>query len=320
MKKVLITGATGFVGSRLCRMYLDTTDYEVYAIKRWRSPLDLVTYYKLENSVKWLECDLTDAHSVQKVVKEVKPDIIHHLAAQSFVRTSWTYPVHTMNVNIIGSLNLFEAIKEYIPNCVVQIASTSEVYGIPQPEELPIQETMLPRPCSPYGVSKYAMDTLAAQYVVSYGLKIVITRAFNHSGTGRGDVFVDSNFAKQIAEIEKGIRKPVIKHGNLDAYRDFTDVDDICRAYILAVEKCAYGTPYNICSGNKIKIEDVLIKLIHMSEVPITTEVDPERMRPSDLWILEGDSTKFREKTGWKPIKNYDETLTDMLKYWRERV
>ena len=320
MKKVLITGATGFVGSRLCRMYLDTTDYKVYGIRRWRSPEDLIKYYHLEEEVTWLECDLTDAHSVQKVVKEVRPDIIHHLAAQSFVRTSWTYPVHTMNVNIIGSLNLFEAIKEYVPNCVVQIASTSEVYGIPQPEELPIDEKMLPRPCSPYGVSKYAMDTLAAQYVVSYHLKMVITRAFNHSGTGRGDVFVDSNFAKQIAEIEKGIRKPVIKHGNLDAYRDFTDVDDICRAYMVAIEKCAYGTPYNICSGNRIKIEDVLKELIAMAEIPIETEQDPSRMRPSDLWILEGNSSKFREKTGWKPEKGYTQTLKDMLKFWRERV
>jgi GDP-4-dehydro-6-deoxy-D-mannose reductase len=164
------------------------------------------------------------------------------------------------------------------------------------------------------------MDTLAAQYVASYKLKIVITRAFNHSGTGRGDVFVDSNFAKQIATIEKGLSEPVIRHGNLEAYRDFTDVDDICRAYIVAVEKCDYGTPYNICSGNKIKIADVLTELIDMAEVPIKTEVDPERMRPSDLWILQGDSTKFRYKTGWSPLKNYEQTLNDMLKYWRERA
>lgn len=315
MRKVLITGATGFAGARLARMYVDKGD-TVFAIKRWRSPLDLVKHYKLENEVKWIECDITDSHSTQKAIKEVQPDIIHHLAAQSFVQTSWNYPVHTMNVNIIGSLNIFEAVKEYVPKCVVQIASTSEVYGIPK--KLPITEEMLPRPCSPYGVSKYAMDRLASQYYDSFGIKIVITRAFNHSGTGRGDVFVDSSFAKQIAEIEKGLREPIIKHGNLDAYRDFTDVDDICRAYILSVERCEFGTPYNICSGNKIQILDVLKELITMSKVPIRTEQDPSRMRPSDLWVLQGDSSKFREKTGWKPLKTYTETLQDMLDFWRK--
>jgi len=318
--KILITGATGFVGARLCKMYLENTDHQIFGMRRWRSPMNLIKYYGIENQINWVECDLTDAHAVQKVIKTIKPDIIHHLAAQSFVQTSWLYPVHTMNVNIIGSLNLFEAVKEYAPNCVVQIASTSEVYGIPKPEELPITEKMLPRPCSPYGVSKYAMDTLASQYVASYNLKIVITRAFNHSGIGRGEVFVDSNFAKQIAEIEKGIRTPIIKHGNLDAYRDFTDIDDICRAYMVAVEKCDYGTPYNICSGNKIQIKEVLKNLINIAQVHIDTEQDPTRMRPSDLWLLQGDATKFKNKTGWKPIKSYSQTLEEMLNYWRQNV
>jgi len=317
-KRVLITGCTGFVGSYLAKLYLEKGNYKVYGTKRWRSPMDMIKHHGIEDKIIWCECDLTDAHSVQKTIKEVRPNIIHHLAAQSYVRTSWVYPVKTMQVNIIGSLNLFEAIKEYVPNCVVQVASTSEVYGIPTKKELPIKETMLPRPCSPYGVSKYAMDTLASQYVASYGLNIVITRAFNHSGAGRGEVFVISSFAKQIAEIEKGKREPVIMHGNLGAYRDFTDVVDICRAYYLAIKKCEYGTPYNVCSGNKIKIQGLLNKMIKMSKVKITAQQDPHRMRPSDLWVLQGDPTKFKKVTGWQPKKDFDITLQETLDFWRK--
>lgn len=320
MKKILVTGGTGFCGSYLCKMYLDR-GYEVYGIKRWRSPQENIKYLDIINKVKWVEGDIVDSHSVDKVIKKIKPDVIHHLAAQSSVKNSWVYPVKTIQVNMIGTLNIFEAVREYCPDCIIHVASTSEVYGIPKKEEIPIKETMLPRPCSPYGVSKLAMDTLSSQYVESYGLKIVITRAFNHTGAGENELIVCSAFARQVARVEKGLQDAIL-HGNLDSYRDFTDVEDICRAYMVAVDKCDYGIPYNICSGNKIKIEEMLNTLIKLSTVPyIYRKTDPKRMRPSDLCLLQGDATKFKVKTGWRPQKSFlGETLPQILDYWRKRV
>ena len=175
---------------------------------------------------------------------------------------------------------------------------------------------------SPYGVSKVAQDKLSLQYHMSYGLHTIVTRAFNHTGPRRGDVFVCSNFAKQIAKIEKGLQEPVIAHGNLEAKRDFTDVRNVVKAYWLAATKCKYGEVYNICSGEKgtYSIKQVLEMLIIMSKVKIKTKQDPRRMRPSDVNILYGDSNKFRQQTGWKPIIPFKKTLEDLLDYWRERI
>ena len=313
--RVLITGATGFVGSYLLEHY--SRYDEIHATRRHRSDRMNVSHIEAKGEVEWHTMDLTDAHSVSKVIKFVKPDIIHHLAAQSFVPASWDYPAETFKINVLGTINLFEAVREYSPEAVIHIASSSEVYGIP--DRLPITEGLIPNPVSPYGVSKLAMDRLGYQYHKSYGLRVVITRAFNHTGPRRGEQFVCSSFAKQVAQIEKA-GGGNIAVGNLTATRDFTDVRDICRAYVLAVRKCDYGTPYNICSEQEISIGDVLKKLIKHSKVEIGVVQDPKRLRPSDLHTLQGDCRRFRKRTNWKREYDLDVTLRQLLEYWRARV
>ena len=236
----------------------------------------------------------------------------------SFVPSSWVYPQRTIEVNVIGSVNIFEAVRKFVPNCIVQIASSSEVYGIPT--ETPITEKMIPNPCSPYGVSKLAMDRFASQYHQSFDLKTVITRGFNHTGKRRGSSFVCSTFAKQIAQIELKQKQAIMEVGNLEAKRDFTDVRDMITAYILAIEKCEYGTPYNIASGKSRRISEILRILLNFSKVQIEIRQDPTRMRPSDLHTLEGDATKFRKQTGWEINFSIESTLFELLEYWRKKL
>lgn len=256
MKKALITGITGFVGSHLAEFLLNEK-IEVYGTVRWRSKLDNIIHIK--DKLKLVETDIRDSHSVQKAVEESSPDYIFHLASQSFVPMSWRAPADTMETNAIGTIHLLEAVRQSNCNPVTQIAGSSEEYGMVNPDELPIKETNPLRPLSPYAVSKVTADMLGCQYHRSYGLKIIVTRAFNHTGPRRGDVFVTSNFSKQIAEIEKGLKEPVMYVGNLNAKRDFTDVRDIVRAYWLTVNKCDYGEVYNICSEKARTIQSVWI-------------------------------------------------------------
>jgi GDP-4-dehydro-6-deoxy-D-mannose reductase len=319
--KILITGATGFVGSHLAE-YIQAhhPGVQMHGIRRWRSKTDNVSH--LDQIVQYHECDIKDAHNVYGLINRVKPDRIFHLAAQSFVPASWESPAETLEINVIGQCNIFEAvrkIKSAAYNPIIQIACSSEEYGLVLPSEIPIRETNPLRPLSPYAVSKVAQDFMGYQYFKSYGLRVIRTRAFNHSGPRRGEVFVDSNFAKQIAEIEAGKRQAEIRVGNLDAVRDFTDVRDIVRAYWLAAERCEPGEVYNICSGNGHAIRDVLHKLIGLSTTKnIRVVHDPTRERPSDVPILVGDPSKFVRVTQWKPAIDYlTTTLQDTLNFWR---
>lgn len=316
-KKALITGIAGFVGSHMAELLLKE-GYEVYGFTRVRSKMDHIE--GIRDQLRLEEADLLDAHSLYNAIDRIKPDYIFHLAAQSFVPTSWVSPAVTLDVNITGSANLFEAVRQTTQNCVIQIACSSEEYGMVYEQELPIKETNPLRPLSPYAVSKVAMDYLGYQYHQSYNIKIMRTRGFNHTGPRRGDTFAESNFAKQIAMIEKGKQDPVIFVGNLDARRDYTDVRDMVRGYLLSVEKCEPGEVYNICTGNAEKIGDVLQMLLSMSKVKVEIKEDPTRMRPSDVQVLIGDNTKFVQKTGWKPEIPFEKTMTDLLNYWRERV
>ena len=316
--KVLITGITGFVGSHLVDFLLEKGGIEVCGIERWRSRTENVEHVK--SKIKFEECDIRDASSVREIISKVKPDRIFHLAAQSFVPASWNAPAETLTTNIIGELNIFEAVRQIGINPHIQIAGSSEEYGMVYKNEVPIKETNPLRPLSPYGVSKVAQDLLGYQYHMSYKLNIIRTRGFNHTGPRRGEVFVCSTFAKQIARIEKGLQEPVIRAGNLEAKRDFTDVRDMVRAYWLSLEKCKPGEVYNICSGKSWSIEEALNILLKASKTKIEIKEDPERMRPSDVPILEGDNSKFRKETGWKPEIPFEKTLEDLLNYWRERV
>jgi len=314
--KVLITGITGFAGSHLAEYLLaKKKDVEIHGIQRWRSDIENIEQFK--DKVVLHECDIKDYHSVKGALTKIMPDKIFHLAAQSFVPTSWHAPAETITTNIIGELNFFEAVRELKINPWIQIACSSEEYGMVYENEVPIKETNPLRPLSPYGVSKVGQDLLGYQYHESYGLNIVRTRAFNHEGPRRGEVFVTSNFAKQLAEIEKKKKPPILYVGNLDARRDYTDVRDVVRAYWLATEKCVAGEVYNICSGRDWKIKDMLDYLLKLSKVKVEVKQDPSRMRPSDVQILLGDNTKFTKQTGWKPEIPFEKTLEDLLNYWR---
>ena len=317
--RALITGITGFAGSHLAEYILaNHPDTEVYGIMRWRSRTENIQ--EIEERIQLIECDLRDATSVKALLGRVRPDKVFHLAAQSYVPSSWNAPAESLTTNVLGQLNIFEAIRELEIEPWIQIACSSEEYGLVHEDELPIKETNPLRPLSPYAVSKIGQDYLGYQYHKSFGLKVVRTRAFNHDGPRRGEVFVSSNFAKQLIEVEKG-KKPAVLHvGNLEARRDFTDVRDVVRSYWLATERCEAGEVYNICSGKAYSIQEVLDRLIELSGVQVKVETDPSRLRPSDVPVLLGDCTKFKKATGWEPEIPYEKTLADMLEYWRESV
>lgn len=321
--RVLITGITGFAGSHLADFILaQDPQVEIHGTRRWRSKEDAADH--LNGKVRFHECDITDAHNMYQVVERIKPDRIFHLAAQSYIPASWDSPAETYHTNIVGQCNLLEAVKRLRPSGydpIVHVAGSSEEYGKVGAEHLPITELTPLRPLSPYAVSKIAQDFMAYQYWESFRIRSIRTRAFNHEGPRRGEVFVISNFCKQIAEIEREQRAPVLFVGNLDAIRDFSDVRDIVRAYWLAAEKCEPGELYNISSGAGHKIGDVLTTLLALStHRNISVQVDTQRLRPSDVPVLVGDSTKFRRTTGWDPRIPFAQTLRDSLSYWRSRI
>lgn len=316
--KVLITGMTGFAGSHLAEYLLaEHPEVEIFGTYRWRSRMDNIEH--LGQELTLLECELRDPVSVHQALDRARPEAIFHLAAQSFVPSSWTAPGDTVLSNVAGQINLFEAVRSLGLDPVIQIACSSEEYGLVLPDEVPIRETNPLRPLSPYAVSKVGQDYLGYQYFMSYGLKVVRTRGFNHTGPRRGDVFVTSNFARQVARIELGLSPPVIRVGNLDAVRDFTDVRDMVRGYWLAVTRAKPGEVYNIATGVGLTIREILDRLIALAQVEVSIEVDPARLRPSDVEILIGDSSKFRADTGWEPRVPFDRTLRDTLDFWRER-
>lgn len=338
--RVLITGVTGMAGSHLAEYLLAMEGVDVYGTCRWRSRMDNLDDLKKEgrlhviaseleamppdrsdsSKLNLMEADITDPFSMKRVIAVVKPDRIFHLAAQSYVPVSWIAPAETLHTNIIGEVNLLEAVRGAGIDPVIHIAGSSEEYGLILPEELPVKETNPLRPLSPYGVSKVAQEMLAYQYSKTYGLKTIVTRGFNHEGPRRGEVFVTSSLAKQVAEIEKELKPSVIYVGDLSSKRDWSDVRDFVRAYWLASEKGVPGQVYNIGSGVAREVREMLDILLGMTDASIKVEVDPARLRPSDVKVLICDATKFRELTGWQPRIPFEQTMKDLLDYWRERV
>lgn len=346
--RVLITGATGMAGSHLAEYLLSLGGIEVYGSYRWRSRMEnledlqkagrlniigenatinsasglaeLIAQQARPDALNLIEADVADAHSMRRLIGGLRPDRIFHLAAQSYVPGSWTSPAQTLDVNVIGQVHLLEAVREAGITPRIHIAGSSEEYGRVLPHELPLKETNPLRPLSPYAVSKVAQELLALQYHQSYGLDVVVTRAFNHEGPRRGHVFVTSNMAKQIAEIEKELRPAVVKVGNPDSQRDWSDVRDVVRAYHLALEKGIAGEVYNIGSGVSRTVGQMLQTLLSLTHCPIKVEVDPSRARPSDVVLLQADVSKFRAATGWEPQIPFEQTMKDLLNYWRQRV
>jgi len=327
-------------GSHLAEYLLNIEGLEIYGTYRWRSRVDNLDDLRKAGKVNiitggfesmlhertdtsklnLIEADITDSFSMKWVIGAVKPDRIFHLAAQSYVHASWGAPAETLHTNIIGEVNLLEAVRSAGIDPIIHIAGSSEEYGLVLPDELPVKETNPLRPLSPYGVSKATQEMIAYQYFMSYGLKSVITRAFNHEGPRRGEVFVTSNLAKQIVEVEKGLKPPILYVGDLSSVRDWSDVRDVIKAYWLVTEMGPPGEVYNIGSGIGREVKEMLDMLLGMSNVDIEVEVDHARLRPSDVKVLICDSTRFRKLTGWAPQITFDKTLRDLLDYWRERV
>jgi GDP-4-dehydro-6-deoxy-D-mannose reductase len=317
-RRVLITGITGFAGSHLAELVLAQSGVELFGIRRLRSRTENVEH--LMDTIGWVECDLRDSASVKRMVKEIRPDWIFHLAAQSFVPSSWRAPEECFVTNVLGQLHLLEAVRDAELDASILIAGSSEEYGLVREDELPIRETNPLRPLSPYAVSKVAQDLLGYQFSRSYGLRIVRTRAFNHTGPRRGEMFATSDFARQIAAIEHGLGPPLLRVGNLEAIRDFTDVRDVVRGYWLALQAGQSGEVYNVCSGRGFRIAEVVDLLCGFANMTVTIVEDSARLRPSDVPILIGDSSRLLTATGWRPGILFEETLADLLDYWRERI
>lgn len=317
--KILITGITGMVGSHLAEYILaDHPDVEVHGLIRWRSPLDNIRQILPQIHLHYAE--LRDLNSLIMLLNKVKPEKIFHLAAQSFVTTSFDAPADTLHTNVIGTTNLLDAVRNAGIDPTIHICSSSEVYGQVTADELPIRENNPFRPASPYAVSKTGEDMISLQYFLSYGIKTIRTRMFTHTGPRRGDGFAESAFAKQIAEIEAGIKTDSLKVGNLDSVRTFADVRDAVKAYWLLLEKCTPGEVYNIGGDRTMTIGDMLEIMKGMATCPIHHEIDPGLLRPSDVTLQIPDISKFQKATGWKPEISVEQTFQDLLDYQRNRV
>ena len=317
--KVLITGITGFAGSYLAEYILEKDlSISIVGLTRKNSNMDNIAHIK--NNLLLVECDIQNKIEITDLLAKIQPDYIFHLAAQSKVSISWDFPSLTLSDNILGELNIFETVKQNGLSSRILIAASGEEYGRSLDDQSSLDENQPFSPNSSYAVSKIGQDLLGFQYFANYGMHIIRTRAFNHSGPRRGDQFVESSFAKQLAEISLHLKEPIVLVGNLSARRDFTDVRDVVRGYWLALE---YGTPgevYNICSGKTYSIKEILDKLINIAGVNVTIKDDAARLRPVDSPVIFGNSTKFFNKTGWKPEILLDKTLSDIYQYWKEQL
>lgn len=327
-KRALITGITGMVGSHLCDFLLGRTDWDVYGMCRWRSPLDNVEHLldraNRKDRVHLLYGDLNDYVSLAGVIDESRPDYVFHLAAQSYPKTSFSAPFDTLETNILGTARLLEALRRTSTiDPVIHVCSSSEVFGRVPAEKLPINEECSFHPASPYAISKTGTDLVGRFHAEAYGQKVVVTRMFTHTGPRRGDVFAESTFAKQIAMIEHELIPPVVKTGNLNSMRTWSDVRDAVRAYYMLVTvNPVPGQYYNIGGTFSCTVGDMLDHLIGISTAKdrIRVETEGVRLRPLDADLQVPDTSKFCSHTGWKPEIPFETTMKDLLDYWREKV
>ena len=325
-QRAFITGITGMVGSHLADYLLEHTDWEIYGLCRWRSPLDnisqLLNRINTKNRVHLVYGDLRDYLSIHEATRSARPDYVFHLAAQSYPKTSFDSPLDTLETNVQGTANVLEALRKNDIQAITHVCASSEVFGRVPKEKLPIDEECTFHPASPYAISKVGTDLLGRYYAEAYGMTVMTTRMFTHTGPRRGDVFAESTFAKQIAMIEAGLIPPVVKTGNLDSLRTFADVRDAVRAYhMLVTVNPVAGAYYNIGGTYTCTVKSMLDTLISMSTVrQIRVETDPERLRPIDADLQVPNTSKFKAVTGWEPVIPFETTMTDLLNYWRERV
>ncbi len=303
---VLITGIEGFVGPYIAELYFGKANVHGTYLLESEEKLEGVEYHHM---------DVEDKESVNKVISEVKPDVVFHLAGFSSVAQSWKNPEKVMSVNAQGTKNLLEIITELNLNPKILVVSSSEIYG--KPLVIPMGEEHPLNPGSPYAESRLKQEKIIAQYK---DLDIIIARSFNHTGPRQNPEFVFPSFVKQVVMIEKGLQEPVIKHGNLDVKRDFSDVRDVVKAYVLLIEKGKAHEVYNVCSNNLLSLNEMLDLLISMSSKQIKKELDPERFRPVDIPVMQGDNSKLIRETRWSPQIPINRTLNDMLEYFRKRI
>ena len=325
-KRVLITGITGMVGSHLTDFLMKNTDWSVYGLCRWNDNFENLEHlFKKINSkdrVHLIYGDLNDLSSLLTAVENADPDYVFHLAAQSYPKTSFDAPLETLETNILGTAKLLETIRVLKKDPVIHVCASSEVFGRVPKEFLPIHEEVKFHPASPYAISKVGTDLIGRFYAEAYGLTVMTTKMFTHTGPRRGDVFAESTFAKQIAMIEAGMLPPVLKVGNLDSLRTWSDVRDAVRAYyMLVTENPTAGEYYNIGGTFSCTVREMLDYLLSQSTVQnIKVEVDPDRLRPIDADLQVPDTKKFQAHTGWSPEIPFEKTMNDLLNYWRERV
>jgi GDPmannose 4,6-dehydratase len=326
-KSALITGITGMVGSHLAEYLLANTDWNIVGMVRWRSPLDnikgLIDHINKNERVRLVYGDLRDTLSIEQAVKDASPDYVFHLAAQSYPKTSFTAPLDTLDTNIQGTVRVLDALRKIRPDAVVHVCASSEVFGRVPKEKLPIDEECNFHPASPYAISKVGTDLVGRFYAEAYNMKVMTTRMFTHTGPRRGDVFAESTFAKQIAMIEHGLIPPVVKVGNLNSLRTVADVRDAVRAYYMLVTMNPIaGEYYNIGGTHTCTIGEILERLISIStfKSKIEVQVDPARLRPIDADLQIPNTEKFYKHTAWKPEIPFEQTMKDLLDYWRQRI
>lgn len=313
MKKSLIIGADGFVGSYLIKELIKIEDMQVFATKR--------SHKKLESNCAHIyNLDIMNKEDIVEILFEIRPDYIFHLAAQSSVGVAWKNPGLTVDVNIKGSINVLDAVRELYYKPRVLIVGSGEEYGHIEPGETPIQEDNSLRPGNIYAATKICQNMIAKIYSNAYDMELVMVRAFNHIGPGQASMFVVSDFCKQVAEIEKGLRIPVMSVGNLAAKRDFTDVRDVVKAYVKLIQMGEKGETYNVGRGKAVAIQDILDMIVSKSSRQIQVEINPAKIRPVDVPIIEADITKVNNVTGWTPEISLEQTIQETLDYWRNRV
>ncbi|NQU84793.1 MAG: GDP-mannose 4,6-dehydratase [Mariniphaga sp.] len=316
--KALITGISGFAGSHLAEFLLDK-DYKVFG-----NFYDKSTFSNLDgfiDKIELFECDMRNYNNLKQIIKKAQPDEIYHLAAISFFPTAIKNPKMTFDANLYGTLNLYQAIIELKINPKVLFVGSADEYGVVNENDLPIKENCPLRPVNPYSISKVSADLMSYFYFKNNNLNIVRVRPFNHIGARQSFNFVCSSFAKQITEIEKGLKKPIIRVGNLETKKDFTDVRDMVNAYWFALQMGEYGEVYNICMGEARTIRSVLDLLLNLSKLKnIQIKQDPAKTRLLDVKILQGDFSKFKNATGWKSEIPFEKTIEDLLDYWRKKT
>ncbi len=312
--RILVTGVGGMMGSHLVELLIEKNH-----IVQGLDFTPTTNIEELNKKVKYIECDIRDKNKLTNILSSFKPEVIFHLAAQSYPAVSWDRPEYTIETNIIGTINLFEAVKSLKLDSIIINAGSSAIYGFVKEDEVPIKESKMLKPLHPYGVSKVAQEMLAYQYWENFKIKNVTIRIFNTTGPKK-EVDVCADWTRQIVRIEKGLQKPVIRVGNLNSKRAITDVRDLIEALVLAVEKCEYGQAYNVSGESVYQMSEILEILKNLTKINFEVYQDPTLLRPTDEPIIYGDSTRFKQATGWKQKIEIKKTLQDMLEYWRKTL